>query len=494
MAVVIFVLGSCTQSPVDPGPIADPGRAITPVGNDRISLVAETGGLPETNGPALGSELKVRLPDEYIPSQALMANLDFDENEEQIIVFKRRDDPDDLIRLLVVTYDSVRNAWIRSWEGVTNATSTRSFTVYTDDLVGDHEQEIVAFGINSRGEQTLDVFRRTSDALGFGLSYTRILSIEADITIRVESVPRSEAYEAMATVSAPSYPVIAERRDPESRNDFDAVRTTYFWDYPSRRYVAGLVESVSGEAVQDDRLRALFAGTEANFEQFLHGPWFRSSDAGDLQIAYFGARDRSVVFHSRDLQQAFMWANSTKPVYGRGVQLIVVNENLQTVKRLINVTVQGVNEITVAIQGSDGLGGTYARLTGPLQASIVQNSQRAVLSAIGLSGVYRGDLGREIVFSGSEYRFRQGSNAHSGGFALFDLGEDTILTLRAIDENRLPVKTLTFRAVFEEGRESDRITRSLHLEPGDVGIAGFFDNGSQRFTVEQIETIERDDG
>lgn len=484
-----ILLGSCADAPKD-SELEDPGRLVTPRGGNGIVLASEaaTDGSEEVEDS--GTELKVRLPGEYIPSQAVTVNLDLDETDEQIIVFKRRDDPDDLIRLLVVTFDPVRNSWIRAWEGVTAATSVRSFSVYTDDLIGDHEQEIVAFGINNDGEQTLDLFRRTTDALGLGLSFTPILSITADVTIRVDEVPRSEAYEAMETVSAPSFPVVAERRDLDSDNVFDTVETTYFWDYTARRYVAGTVASISGDVIEDSRLHDLFAGNEADFERFLSGPWYRSSGASDIQMAFFGERERTIVFHSGYLQQSFIWDTSTKTVYGRGISLFVTNESIRTVKKLVNVSVHDLNQITVTVQGTEGLDGTYERMTGSLQAAVLGGDERVRLSAIELSGLYRSDSGAEIFFSRPEFTRREDGKTALGGYVLYRLGNELVLALKYVDDNRLPVDQVTYRAAYSEARDDDRLVRRLALTPGTIGIAGFAENGEDELVFEQIEVIE----
>jgi hypothetical protein len=490
VAVILLalVLSACSE-PAQRSELEEPGRVVAPRGGNGIVLAAETTTERSDDDRDSGPELKVRLPSEYIYSQAVTVNLDLDETDEQIIVFKRRDDPDDLIRLLVVSFDPIRNSWIRAWEGVTAATSVRSFTVYTDDLIGDHEQEIVAFGINEDGEQTLDVFRRTNDALGLGLSFAPILAIAADVTIEVDEVPRSEAYEAMETVSAPSYPIIAERRDPESENVFDTVRTTYFWDYGARRYVPGRLESISGEAIEDDRLRDLFAGTEEDFEQFLSGPWYRSSDAGEIQMVFFGPREGTIVFHSGYLQQSFIWDNSTKTVYGRGVSLFVTNENIHTVKKLVNVSVGDLNRVTISIQGFDGLDGTYERLAGSLQSAVLESDARVTLSEIDLAGLYRSDSGVEIFFGNPEFTYRDGSDPTAGGYVLYELGSDLVLSMKFVDENRLPTEQRDYRAVYVENHEEDRIVRRLELTRGRIGIAGFEATGAEELVLEQIEVL-----
>jgi len=490
---VLVLLAGCTAR-IDDGEISDPGRIVVPRGGNGIVLASEAPVAAAVDDDAVEPDLRVRLPDEYLPSQVFTINLDLDETEEQIIVFKRRDDPNDIIRILVVSFDPIRNNWIRAWEGATAANNVRSFTLYTDDLVGDHEQEIVCFGINNAGEQTLDIFRRTSNALGLGLAYAPILSLTADVNITIVELDRSEAFEALETTSASSFPVIVERRDPETSNVFATIKTSYYWDFSMRRYVPAFEERVSGDVVEDSRLRDLFAGSETEFEEFLDGPWYRTSSAPDeVEIVYFGTSDRTIVFHSgyRGRQRAFNWDDSSKTVYGRGIQLFVTNEILSSLKRLINVSVTDLNRITLVVPNTDGLDGTYDRLTGSLQEAILdRDAWIAVLSEFQPRGLYSSDSGLEIVFGDPEFTYLDGDGQRSGGFVLYRINGEAVLELKFVDENRLPVESRRYSVQNAETTDDDRLIRTMVLQPGEVGIAGFSSSGDEIITLEQIELLE----
>jgi pallilysin-like protein len=489
--LIIVLLAGCTARIVH-DEISDPGKTVVPRGGNGIVLASEATVVASAEDTAIAPDLRVQLPEEYLPSQAFTLNLDLDETEEQIIVFKRRDDPNDLIRILVVSFDPIRNNWIKAWEGATAAHNVRSFTLYTDDLIGDHEQEIVCFGINNAGEQTLDVFRRTSNALGLGLAYTPIFSIAADVNITIEELQRSEAYEAMETISGQSFPVIVENRDSAASSVFATIKTSYFWDFSSRRYVRGFEEELSGEVFQDSRLRDLFAGTEAGFEDFLDGPWYRTtSDPDEVQMVFFGKSERTVVFHSGHLQQVFNWDDSAKTVYGRGIQLFVTNEILRSLKRLISVSVTDLNRISLVVLDTDGLDGTYDRLTESLQAAILDRDARvARLSEFQPRGLYTSDGGLEIVFGDPGFTYHDAEGQRAGGFALYQLSGDLVLELKFIDEFRLPVDAMRYSVEYDEVTDDDRLIRTMILQPGAVGIAGFSPSGDERVTLEQIELLQ----
>src|SRR5512136_2734206 len=89
---------------------------------------------------------KVPLERGEVLASVLNCNLDLDASEEQILVLRSQEEPDAPLRIAVADYDSVRGTYIRSWEGPTSATNLRLFEVSIQDLVGDHNQEIVCRG------------------------------------------------------------------------------------------------------------------------------------------------------------------------------------------------------------------------------------------------------------------------------------------------------------------------------------------------------------
>jgi hypothetical protein len=56
-------------------------------------------------------------------SSVINCNLDLDLNEEQILVLRRKGEPEATLRIAVADYDSVRGSYMRTWEGPTSATN-----------------------------------------------------------------------------------------------------------------------------------------------------------------------------------------------------------------------------------------------------------------------------------------------------------------------------------------------------------------------------------
>ena len=77
-----LLVGCSNESGLEP--ISDPGRTIVPRGSDAITLAFESADEDPSAGRGVTPDLKVRLPDEYLPSQSVTINLDLDDTEEQL--------------------------------------------------------------------------------------------------------------------------------------------------------------------------------------------------------------------------------------------------------------------------------------------------------------------------------------------------------------------------------------------------------------------------
>ncbi|WP_455381350.1 pallilysin-related adhesin, partial [Salinispira pacifica] len=219
----------------------------------------------------------------------------------------------DTIWIMVVDFDTVRNTYVIAWEAPTLATNIRTFKVQEKDLLGDHNLEIVCQGLNARGEQTLDVFKRVNSPAGLGLKYQNILSIASDGSTEIQEVDRSDAYHS-AQALGKSFPIVTLTRDRESSNPLDMVRTTYFYRAQEGRYVKGVTEKVSGNRIEEAQLSNLYNGTADTFEDFLNGPWYRASGnsadkgqptAQSVDIMFYDRHGREITFARGDVEQSF---------------------------------------------------------------------------------------------------------------------------------------------------------------------------------------------
>ena len=193
---------------------------------------------------------KVPIPKEFNLVQVQNLNLNLDQSEEQVLVLKSRDNPDAPISIGVVDLDPARNQYVLSWTHPTLATNARTFSVTAEDIIGDHALEIICVGTNDKGEQTMDVFRKTHAPTGPDLSYTEIFRSEIRGTIEIQRHDRSQAYK-LGQQDGSSFPIITTTQDPTSDRIGDLMQTTYTWSSLKKDYAPTDVAKLPGKQIDD---------------------------------------------------------------------------------------------------------------------------------------------------------------------------------------------------------------------------------------------------
>jgi hypothetical protein len=450
-----------------------------------LSLLARNGETRET-----AAKVPIERSEKLI--QVLNCNLDLDMNEEQILVLGAKGDPEAPLRIAVVDYDTVRGAYLRGWEGTTASTNPRLFDVSQKDLVGDHNQEIVCRGINGRGEQVLDVFRKTPAPSGVGLYFTEICQIVSDGSIEIQEIERSEGYR-LGQKNGPSFAIYVYSRDKSSPNILDRIRTTYQWQYQQNRYVLSGEEKLPGAVVQEQQLRELFADPSiAAFESYLAGPWYLAGSEGREEIILFSPEEKRITIYSGQVEESYDWQTSFRSLPNR-LYIESTNELIESIRERIYVDVVALNTIEVTLVGSEEWNrssGRYLKLTEELQEQLLKQRQTEVKPAsILLKGIYRDDQGTEIIFDPPHFTWIGDKRQFSGGFAVINL-DKTVLYLKGLDENGLPVQEATYIMEFTEKKEGQTVRRTLSLLAGRMGVHGAEPLTEQKRVFVQKESIE----
>ena len=491
-----FVL-SCDDP--DPGSLrpTDGPRYVVPEAGPGIVLASNAPSSLSIGTPEDRVQPGVRLSDDVLVSQVLEVNLDVDQADEQIVVFKRRDDPSDRIRVLIADFDTIRNAYIPSWEGPTQATNVRTFAVYTDDLTGDHNPEIMAFGMDSDGMQTLDVFRRSSSPTGIGLFFQPIGSFRSDGSIEIEEADRSQAYHTVQTLGT-SYSVAVYSRNLESENVLDLLKTTHHWSFPEGSYIEGETEEIPGAQIEEQRLSSLYQGSVEDFEGFLSGPWYLALNDDSRQVGdlvFFDTQRRRVVFYRPDAQESYLWNDSHKTLYraGPGLWLNIANESFRALRKQMSIAVLTANSLFVTFTEDDEWSGTYRRLTPSLQQSFLNNERLVSARNVpDLQGVFANDSGAEMFLASPRFVLREDGQELSGGFALFRV-PDLIMELKVLNEDGLVQQRRTYSVELTEQTRGEQILRRLTLTPVTLEIRGVRTLPQDSIILEQVEQIEEEE-
>lgn len=460
------------------------GSAIEDFSIDEDEVYEQT---PVSKIPLAGSETQLYILD---------TNLDSDPMDEQIIVTKGRDTDSARIQILVVDYDMVRNMYFLTWQGTTGAVDTRSFHLSLEDMIGDHNIEIVFTGVDAEDRQTLDIFRKTQTPSGFGLYYIPICPLAVDGTIEIVKTDRPQAYE-LDQKSGQSYPVVTYSRDTSSENPLDIVKSTYYWKYQDNLYVLGSLEKIPGKNIQEKQLQELFQADSAGvFESFLAGPWHLASQEkrdslspGD--IINFEPDSRKITFYADNIQEIYDWKSSRKNIF-RGLSISCTNEAITSIQRQISVAVQSLDTITISVTGIEQWDGLYRKLSSDVRRNLAEAPGSPVrLSEIPLSGLYRNESGFEIYFSSPTLTIQENGRKFSGGYALYSVGAADVLEIRILKENGLLQEKRSYVIEYAEETDDLRTVRSIELMPAVVSVTGVEVLGKGSLKLEQIEIKEK---
>ncbi|MFP3959784.1 MAG: pallilysin-related adhesin [Spirochaetaceae bacterium] len=481
----------------EPPPTVERNQVVVPEAGEGIRLASE--GRPELSIRTQEAEndVNVRMPEGAVPSQAIDVNLDVDEPDEQIIVFKRRDDTEDRIHLLVADYDSIRNSYVPAWEGTTEATNLRTFAVYTKDLTGDHDLEIVALGTDNEGRQTLDIFKRASAFGGVGLRYRHVASFNTDASIEIQETERSDAYQSVQTGGV-SFPIVVYRQDEDSDDVPNLIRETYRWRDDEDTYVETGTEEVSGTRMEEEQLNELYESDSEAFDQFLAGPWYRATgdeveEAGE--IIFFDPTSDRITLHGGETLESYEWVDSHKTVFrdGPGIWVNVRNEPLANIRRQISISVEAIDRVSLRFEDAENWNGTYRKLTPRLRDTLLAgDGDPARATDAELSGLYSNESGTEIFFASPRFTMRTEDEELQGGFAAYHLNDD-VLRLKITNENGLVVDNRTYAFDYSENVTDRRIVRRLELTPARVRVTGVEPTSNETITLEQTEELEDDE-
>ena len=485
LTLTIFLLG-CSGKNTIPSPPQPPPKATLPQGN-----AGNLQGFLQENSPQ--SRILVPLQGDDYVIQALDTNLDIDQLDEQIIVFKKKNDPEDRIQIMVVDFDTVRNTYVPVWIGKTLATNNRNFTLYTADVLGDHVPEIICMGRNNKGEQTLDIFRKTLPPQGLGLYYTSIFSQSSTGSIEIQEQPRSEAYRLLQK-NDPSFPIFVFNRDPESSNFMDLIKFTYYWNQREQHYVLGGEEKVPGQIQAEKQLAELFAKDADAFEQFLFGPWYRISTGVknpptslQQEMVYFDPLSRRIVFYNNEMQEILVWRSSYRTIY-KGLYINTHNEAIPSIQKQISISVVGMDTVELQVRSIDDTwSSTYKKLSKELQNRYISaRIPKITLSPIQLEGTFKNQEGIEIAFKGNSFILIENEKRSSGVYTLYSFQEHTILELKGLKPNGLSEFLRSYSVLLQEEKKSPQIIRNLILTPVKVEVSKVIEQGGDSLRLYQI--------
>lgn len=449
---------------------------------------------------------RVQLPPGYQIAQLVDVNLDLDRYEEQVLVAQDTLSEEGTISLLVADYDTIRDKYTTTWQAETVAQQRKGLQVTVIDVTGDHNLEIVCNGINADGLQTIDIFRRTTSPDEYGLYFDRILSLEVQGTIELQESKRSQSYQNGLSNGA-SYPVVTSSKDTESERMSDIIKRTYIWRNDSRTYERVLEKKVSGQEIEDRRLKELFESGSEAFEEFLSGPWLYTKSSGENSpqsqraLIHFNSIEDTITLYSGNVQEIYTWTSSHR-FLANSLAIRGENEIVPFMRIYISAYVEDLNNVRLLIYDinshngqrstNTSWSGMYQKIGTSLQNTFLasaptNSSSKEHLPT--LTGVYESDIGDEITFEPPYFTLERDGVQYEGGFSVYSMGSD-ILELKIMNSHGIVVERRCYSFDYFEEKKSNEITRRLILLPGKIGVNGFIPTEKQPIRYEQVEKIE----
>ena len=493
LILLLLLLFSACSIPVNSPQENSVGRSqvskkISPSAGSNVIMSDTEYELQSSAEVQLTSSLALQLPSEYLLIEAKDYNLDMDEMDEQIVLHKLRDDDSDLIHVMILDYDFVRGSYAISWDAETNGTSSQSVKVSATDVTGDGNQEIVIFGIDNEGRQTLDLFAAVSQITGQGLQFRSVFNTAVDGTIELKSPERSE-YDIGRSTTTP-YSIIIQMQDKASENITDLIQETYIYQPSQRRYVLNRKENIPGAQQEESRLQQLYNSDAKAFESFLEGPWYRENPSSALDnettIVSFFPESREIVFHGTENQQVFNWNVSTKTIF-RNIRIDIRNQILPTISTFGSVAVLRTDTIQIRIQSHSEWNGEYHRLTPSLQLSMIEKNQnKAAPLENELAGLFQNEANQSLLFENNRFTYNLDDETFSGGFSVYTLNSNKILELQAVSRFGLPQERFLYNIEIQVSTNNEQTIRKMTLQPIMLNTHKIIPDDGEPIKLEQI--------
>lgn len=419
--------------------------------------------------------------------QTLVANLDQDPAEEQILLLQDKTNLSLPVTLQVAHYDQARKTYYLAWEGKVLASASQPVSLSLEDLIGDHQQQIVVRGLDETGHATLDVLRLVPQTSSLGLAYRSIFSKMSKGTIQINEPVRPDSY-GQGVNSDLSAAIVVDEPDPTSKNPLATVRTTYGWLFQKAEYVATGVERYLRSVVADAALEKLFAADNTALESFLQGPWVKVvPDKAGLLILFFDPESREITFATSDAQEIYRWEVSSRSSRS-SLYIVGSNDLINLIKLQMSVAVTAADTLEVAAQDNPAWTGTYKKLDPSAARTLAREGTSALEQDKPPVGLYRNDKGDEFDFQVPEIRLKLGGVSMTGSVALYPLGDVKVLQIKVPDHPGSPGLSRAYSLVAKEESSTSRVVRTLRLQGGTLTSKGWVSDQSDPLRLEQVES------
>jgi len=452
-----------------------------------VSTSSETS-QQNTRNPDSGIKPHINIGNNYSIIYIKNINLDFDVEEEQVIVGIDKENKQNL-KIFVLDFDSVRNKYILTWEAEKTNINYRTVSISYMDVVGDHGLEIIFTATTLDNKHVLDIFRKTHSPSGISLYYESICNLEVNGEIEIQEKERSHAY-ILGQKNGVSFPVITYEDVSEPQSG--VIKTSYMWNYQANKYVNVFKETVPAKIIEEQKINKIFFDDIESYKTFLEGQWYNVES--DNFIIRFNGKANEIVFFTSDLMEVFKWSNATYSKLYRTIDINARNDQIHFITKRIIIKIENMNRIKVDIKDRENpkdidhlMDGYYTRISDNMLPSVYSKKLTNVSNTV-LNGEFLGanDI---IIFENYNFILKSGNNTKKGIFSIYNYNNDEILELRFIDENHIVKEIKLYKINMERQVVDNSIINRIALIKGTITINSFSPSGEDALFY--MQTIEK---
>jgi hypothetical protein len=425
-------------------------------------------------------------------------NIDDDEQDEQIIIASPVNDNKGTFKIYIADYDVQKDEYYEMYTDKISSSNLNVVSIQTDDLTGDHFQEIIIRGIDTKEQQIIEIYKiitikETGDRI-----VVKVFSQISEGDFDINKIDRGNDYK-IDLLKGESFTLELQKKNPDDEQGL--IIEKYKWNDITSFYELRSAEKAKISSLSNENLLKFYRGSSEDYLNFLSGPWFKTKDLDNNpthnmnEIFQMIPDEQTLTFYSDDIQESFTWADDKQPIkYRNALSFYDVRNNfLTTMYFSIYIYIDSFDSIRVKIIGNERWGGTYTQLTDNLQNILTDRTkENSLISNLDIKGLYKTNLNTEIIFDSPEYHLKKDGIESGGIYTIFNLQGDQILEMKELNSNGLTKEISSYKMNYSESADDLRIIRTITLKKGRLQARGIVLESNSELHFEQIEKIIQD--
>lgn len=403
-------------------------RTVIPSSDNKTNISSSTSDAPAEYDETKTQPLVVLDADESFV-QAISVDINKDGTQDQICALKKTSEPN--IYLVPALQNPVTGEYMRLQALRTGITQTRTLLFYCMDIIGDRSNALVCSGMTADNIQLLAVYIPIQESDG-KTGFTAVADLRSDGPITIQDVTRPDAY-SLGLTGGESFPIVTYNSDPDSPDTLNQIERVYRWDRNLKRYELASESRITGKKIETRMIQQLQDGNVGSFEDYLSGLWYVTSSTAQegSKYIYFDTDAKEIIFHNGSTEEVFTRESGSARRYG--AYLTTRNRSIESIRRMIDIELTGIDEIRVNVQEDVRLkigvasdwDGVYRKMASSANApdtesGLTAKKVQAMINAGSTDWVSMD--GQSLSFRNHNYTLTRPAGTDSGAYAIITVG------------------------------------------------------------------------